>query len=254
MHIPKNTESGFTLIEIAVVMIMIGLLVGGYLQLFGELTKQKIITKNQEYLELVKTSLLAYAQSKGALPWADIKNEHPDDGKSNNNVKKGWLPWETLQIPPKDIHQRQLRYHIYENMGDKNTICPTLENDPFTGEPKILLDNNQISVAALITSKGSDAFDDMVAYITRWELYQAVCSKQIKVTVKNEQSFPIYIWDNINHFDIIKIDAGYTEIISQKKGTEIKLCKTQGGCSPPVHSTPPTPYSIQNNILITVRP
>ena len=83
----QRKQSGFTIIEMAIVMVIIGLLMGGGVKMITILTQKKHRAENRHYLALVKESLLAYAQANGVLPWADGNG----DGNSDNGLLQGTL-------------------------------------------------------------------------------------------------------------------------------------------------------------------
>ena len=61
-----ENHKGFTLIEIAIVMVIIGLLAGGGISLMGVLTKRKARNQSIDYLKQAKEALTSYANIHGA--------------------------------------------------------------------------------------------------------------------------------------------------------------------------------------------
>lgn len=271
MHTKNHRQKGFTLVEIAVVMVILGLLLTGGMKLAGVLTKQKVTAENRQYMELVKTSLLAYAHAHGKLPFADTDN----DGNADEPAVDGFLPYKTLGVKPNDIHGRQLKYHIHAGMGDRKEVCATLKNDTLSGVPFIWVDGSVKSVAAVIISGGlmdrdgdgllydsaqggnnnsgnphyvslraaTDTFDDMAIYTGRWELYAEIC-KPVPLTVINNLSLPgntVYIRDTSSRIDRGSAAATAQVTFYLPAGTTVELRDEHGDIT---HSTPTTPLSL----------
>lgn len=100
-----NKQSGFTLIEIAVVLVLVGLLLGSFI---GSLT-QRIETSQREsarkQLEDIKTALLGFASARGRLPCPTTTtgngNEVPIGGSTiatSCTLQHGFIPGRTLSI------------------------------------------------------------------------------------------------------------------------------------------------------------
>lgn len=61
-------QSGFTLIEVAVVLVIIGLLVGSFIGTFGDRIETTRRNNTLKQLEEIKTALLGFAAAEGRLP------------------------------------------------------------------------------------------------------------------------------------------------------------------------------------------
>jgi len=132
---PIRKPHGFTLLELAVVLVVIGLLAGGGLIMVNALLAQEKRDENAEYMEEVRQALLAYAQANSVvlgqarLPLAD-KN---GDGVSETNTAdpanlKGDIPYKTLGVKPYDAWGRRLAYEVNAGLVTINTTttCNTL--------------------------------------------------------------------------------------------------------------------------------
>ena len=64
----KRNSSGFTLAELAIVMAIVGLLLGGMLSVLSTQIEQRQSTETQKTLELARDALIGYAVANGRLP------------------------------------------------------------------------------------------------------------------------------------------------------------------------------------------
>jgi prepilin-type N-terminal cleavage/methylation domain-containing protein len=274
-----SNHHGFTLIEIAIVMVIIGLLTGAGMSLMGMLTKRKARNETVNYLKEVKGALISYATINGRLPWADTDG----DGNENSGATSGDLPYSTLGVKPRDSYIRLLKYALNTTLGtDSGTSCSALRTG-LSGNP-LVVDadgaSTAFSIAALIISAGpmdadsdgdvfdditsgtyqgdntdgnpnyirhppTDTFDDLVSYIGGNELYGEIC-EYLDLAVNNNSGSTVYVYNQIQGSDIGSIASPGTGSFKILSGTEIRLCPTPGGCLPSstVSSTPPTPINL----------
>lgn len=61
-------KKGFTLIEVAIVMVIIGLLVGGSIQMMNVLNQRAKITEAKQQLETLNEAIKGFVQNNGSLP------------------------------------------------------------------------------------------------------------------------------------------------------------------------------------------
>lgn len=98
----RYSQNGFTLIELAIVLVIIGLLLGGVLTPFTAQKEQERRTEAFDYLDEAKEALLGYAIVNNRLPCPDT--DIPPDGRENGctagsgNFRAGTLPWVTLSL------------------------------------------------------------------------------------------------------------------------------------------------------------
>jgi prepilin-type N-terminal cleavage/methylation domain-containing protein len=151
--LPSLNKHGFTLIEIAIVMVIIGLLAGGGVSIMGMLTQRKARNETIDYLKETKEALISYANINGKLPWADTDG----DGNQNNNATSGTLPYLDLEVRPSDPYKRVLRYGINSNLGtDRPTTCNALKAG-FSSGPRVVDGDGAATsfyIAAILISSG----------------------------------------------------------------------------------------------------
>jgi prepilin-type N-terminal cleavage/methylation domain-containing protein len=129
----KSRERGFTLTEIAIVLLIIGLVAGSML---GPLTKQierRRINDTQKILEENRDALLGIAVTRGYLPCPAISATDGNEGQRNPTSGacinlRGYLPWTILGTPKSDSWGQLLRYAVsspFANSSNKLTFSAT---------------------------------------------------------------------------------------------------------------------------------
>lgn len=105
---------GFTLVEIAIVLAILALLVGGMLVPISAQVDQQKIVETQKSLDLIKESLAGFAVANGYLPCpaksATDGNEDRSAGLCNRRV--GFVPWVTLGTPLLDAWGHLFKYSV----------------------------------------------------------------------------------------------------------------------------------------------
>jgi prepilin-type N-terminal cleavage/methylation domain-containing protein len=229
-HSLQIGSRGFSLIEIAFVLVIIGLLVGGGVPIMTTLVRRKAHNEILAYCGQVKESLIAYAHINGRFPWASSS----EDGTADDGVARGYLPYNDLKVAPVDIYRRVLKYEVNDELvSDRNATCNAVVQG-LSSRPVIVDADGgtgaSFSVAAILVSAGPmdadsdgdvfdavtgacqgdntdgtpnyirypvvDDFDDMVMYITETEMFNALNCGQATiwtVTVTNDSAREIFI-------------------------------------------------------------
>lgn len=102
-------NDGFTLVELAMVLLIIGLLLGGLLMPLATQVEQRDRRTVQQQLEEIKSALLGYAVINGSLPCPSFET---DPGSGNYGIpvgqgdskcgEEGILPWKVLGVTETD--------------------------------------------------------------------------------------------------------------------------------------------------------
>ena len=103
---------GFSLIEMAIVLFIIALLLGGLLPTISSQIEQKNRNETRKQLEEITSALTGFAISKGHLPCPASQVIGIEDRKSDLscNSRVGFLPWATLGVTQLDGWGRLFRY------------------------------------------------------------------------------------------------------------------------------------------------
>ena len=127
MHLPapppnminKNLlERGFTLVEMAIVLVVVGLLVAAFLAPLSAQIDQKNNSETRRLMDDAKEALMGYAITNKHLPCPDTNNDGIEDFVGANCTSNdGNLPWATLSLPNLDSWEQPLIYHVSTNFA-----------------------------------------------------------------------------------------------------------------------------------------
>ena len=140
--------AGFSLLELAIALMIIALLLGGMLNPLGAVleTRQRAGTERQ--LEQIRASLTGFAMVNGYLPCPTTITD-PDNDRygledlacDSDPVAEGYLPWRTLGVPETDS------WGLPRSAGA----------DPFIGHWRYRVDRGFSNSAALFTLNTAQA-------------------------------------------------------------------------------------------------
>lgn len=178
LNIEKNlkiSQAGFSLVELAIVLVIIGILVGGFISTLGSRIDSSRQIETREQLERIKASLYGYAMSKVnplgvvRLPCPDVDNDGLEDlgpappppvpAQCAALTTYGNLPWRTLGIERGDAWSSTFSYWVANEYS--NTAGFTLATDASgTGRVMDATAGNVLTgnVAAVIFSHGKNQF------------------------------------------------------------------------------------------------
>ena len=101
-------KKGFTLIELAIVLVIIGLLIGVGVSLLPGLINQQKYTQNQSLLNQNYNALIGYIMANGKAPLASSNT----NGTSSQSQNIGYLPYVTIGGLQKDAYGNTFYYAV----------------------------------------------------------------------------------------------------------------------------------------------
>src|SRR5260221_3328759 len=149
-----NQSVGFSLIEIAVVLLIISVLVSiAAIPISTQLEQQRVVETNKQ-LDLIKEALIGYALANGRLPCPATDGINYGAANSNGGespvgggtctVKLGYVPAATLGVSPVDssgfaidawgITQNRIIYGVADTIVNSTGTagCPLVSSHPLT--------------------------------------------------------------------------------------------------------------------------
>jgi len=153
---------GFSLIEMAVVLIIIGLLMGGLLSPLSASLSLHKIKLTQERLEEIKEALLGFVLINERLPCpASDKNGIALDMSETENCKKeGYLPWAELGVGRYDAWGNPFRYRVEDEYITTTTIVVPIPSSGLMVKKNLqdndLTNKSDSRVVAIIFSYGQN--------------------------------------------------------------------------------------------------
>ncbi|NVD74881.1 type II secretion system protein [Duganella sp. BJB488] len=120
----KHRQSGFTLVEIAIVLVIVGLMIGGLLTPLSMQLEQRKIAETQKSMEDAREALIGFAIRNGYLPCPAISASNGLEARDGNHCagdrRSGYLPWATLGLGKLDGWNHLFRYSVtsaFSNSG-----------------------------------------------------------------------------------------------------------------------------------------
>jgi prepilin-type N-terminal cleavage/methylation domain-containing protein len=123
---PTFTERGFTLTEMAVVLVIVSLLIGGMILPMSAQQDIRYNTETQKTLADISEALIGFAASKAKpyLPCPDTNGdglENRTGDTCTGGVLEGTLPWATLGLGRQDAWGNPFRYRVANTFSNSNT-------------------------------------------------------------------------------------------------------------------------------------
>lgn len=167
---PLRSQHGFTLVEIAIVLLIVGLLIGGMIAPLSAQLDQKKTTDTRLAMDEAREALFGFALRNGYLPCPAISasNGLEDRTGSACNKRYGLLPWATLGVGRLDGWNRVLGYTVTPAFSDSVVLFTlktprdiTIATRDASGRLQPLTESNDIPAALISFGKnGYGAYSD----------------------------------------------------------------------------------------------
>ena len=118
-------QGGFSLLEMAIVLVVVALLLGGSLiPLSVQLEKQDRDTTKQQ-LQDINDALIGFALTNGRLPCPDTDNDGQMNGLATCTNTLGVIPWADLGVGQQDAWGQPFTYRVSGDFADNadGTAC-----------------------------------------------------------------------------------------------------------------------------------
>jgi len=220
---------GFTLLEMAVVIVIMGIIMAGFvLPMLGQIKVRSQLLELQKYketkhtLEEIKAALLGYVAVVGMFPCPDTQNTDdpvkpyvPDglqDSGCDSNALEGYIPWQTLGlVKGNDVWGNTIRYSINKNyakiisQSNSDAISPFFEirNEKQT---TTLSASSNGAIVAVIFSCGKNGKPDLGNNRDT----KADC----KNPVSNLTTTDFYVQDTRNYSTLKEIPTDFDDVLT----------------------------------------
>jgi prepilin-type N-terminal cleavage/methylation domain-containing protein len=152
--IKPSDKQGFTLIELAFVLVIVGLLVGMGVELVPMLVKQNKLKETQAIVKETKTAIIGYALATGRLPYASANT----NGSETSGRLSGYLPFATIGISANDAYLSTLYYaldpYLASTTSTEEFKTHLSELISATQSPDLFCDGGNLLAAFVVISPG----------------------------------------------------------------------------------------------------
>lgn len=166
----KFQQKGFTLIEIAIVIVVIGFLLGGLLSSVGVQRQQIRRDETREQLDLIKQALIGFAIQNRRLPCPDTDamgtpfygQENPVGGPANEltpcDSAWGTLPFTDLGVGQQDSWGNPFHYRVSDgSSGGTNFTDQVLPSFTLASAGSVVVRNGVVIPPAITISNNIPA-------------------------------------------------------------------------------------------------
>ncbi|USX18409.1 type II secretion system GspH family protein [Oxalobacteraceae bacterium OTU3REALA1] len=120
----RHRQAGFTIVEIAIVLLVVGLMIGGLVAPLSSQLEQRRVSETVRVMDEAKEALMGFALRNGYLPCPAISAA---DGREDRagavcNKRFGYLPWATLGVGRLDGWGRVLAYSVTPAFADSTAF------------------------------------------------------------------------------------------------------------------------------------
>lgn len=174
-HHYRRSVAGFSLVEMAIVLVIFALLAGGMMLTLGAQQDIQKTSEVRRQLTDIREAILGYAVANGRLPPPappTKANTDPTAGVIEEGRTTGVIPWITLGLPETDPWGQRFTYRVTVEFADNIGVAPLLSCPPApppslasfalcsSGNITITDGSNNIAtgIPAVIVSHGKNGF------------------------------------------------------------------------------------------------
>lgn len=132
----KYYLKAFTLVELAIVLVIVGLLLGGLIVPITTQIDMRNYSDESKSMEDINSALIGYAMSNGYLPCPAISSSNGAEDRAGSSCtgskREGFLPWATLGLHKLDSWGHLYKYSVtltYANSTTKIGLSPLTVGD-----------------------------------------------------------------------------------------------------------------------------
>ena len=119
---PLLRHAGFTLVELAIVIAIVGFLLGAFLAPLRAQIDAARVRETERMLGEIREALIGYAIVRGALPCPDVAADGIDGAAPaacTGTALEGILPFQALGVPRADAWGRYFRYRVTQEFSNR---------------------------------------------------------------------------------------------------------------------------------------
>lgn len=164
----RHFSKAFTLVEMAIVLVIIGIGLGGLLLTLTAQIDLRNYAATRQAMEEIKEALIGYSLSHGYLPCpakSAIDGTENRAGTGACNTRVGFIPWQELGVPRDDSWNHLYRYSVtyaYSNSTNTVNLSPTTARDitiqTRNAAGSLVNLSNASDIPAVIISNGKNGF------------------------------------------------------------------------------------------------
>ena len=117
----RPRPEGFTLVEMAIVLIIVALLLGGLMTPLSARIDQRNYNETKQQIDEIRNALIGFAVANGRLPRPATSITNGEEATatcSDDGACTGFIPWATLGVKRTDAWNKMLRYSVSPNFAN----------------------------------------------------------------------------------------------------------------------------------------